>query len=264
MMVLAITCVLAALTSEDMLLALAVVLFLLNLASATQDICVDSLALKILRPEELGAGNTIQVVAYKAGSTFAGGSLLWIKDLTSWSAMWLVFATLYFTCICLVWSLGLVKSDEAPEKKDVLRPTKSLQVIKESLGSIFKVKGTMWMVSFVLFYKLCERAGGTLPIYLLDKQVPVSKLSFWTGWVRSAVYLGGSSLGGYLLSARNVSPRTVLVASAKLRCLPILLQFLLISFWGTGSITSADNLDYVSMDSIMFYSAVTRFLFRPV
>merc|ERR1719483_430977 len=113
MIVLAITCVLAALTSEDMLLALAVVLFLLNLASATQDICVDSLALKILRPEELGAGNTIQVVAYKAGSTFAGGSLLWIKDLTSWTAMWLVFATLYFTCICLVWSLGLVKSDEA-------------------------------------------------------------------------------------------------------------------------------------------------------
>ena len=69
MMALEITCILTALTSEDMLRVLAVVLFLLNLDSATQDICVDSLALKILRPEELGAGNTKQVVAYKAGST---------------------------------------------------------------------------------------------------------------------------------------------------------------------------------------------------
>ena len=73
MMVLGITCILAALTSEDMLGVLAVVLFLLNLASATKDICVDSLALKILRPEELGAGNTIQVVAIRQGQHFLAG-----------------------------------------------------------------------------------------------------------------------------------------------------------------------------------------------
>ena len=140
MMALGITCILAALTSEDMLGVLAVVLFLLNLASATQDICVDSLALKILRPEELGAGNTIQVVAYKAGSTFAGGSLLWLRDLTSWSVMWLVFSSLYFICICLVWSLGLVKSEKTAEQREVWKPNQSIKVIKESLKNIFKMK----------------------------------------------------------------------------------------------------------------------------
>ena len=102
-----------------MLGVLSVVLFLLNLASATQDICVDSLALKILRPEKLGVGNTIQVVPYKAGSTFAGGSLLWLRDLTSWSVMWLVFSSLYFICICLVWSLGLVKAEKTAEQREV-------------------------------------------------------------------------------------------------------------------------------------------------
>lgn len=258
MVVLGITCISAALTSEDMLGVLAVVLFLLNLASATQDICVDSLALKILRPEELGAGNTKQVVAYKAGSTFAGGSLLWLRDLTSWSVMWLVFSSLYFICICLVWSLGLVKSEKTAKQREVWKPNQSLKLIKESLISIFKMKGTTWMVCFVLFYKLCERAGGTLPIYLVDKEVPLPKLAFWTGFVRSAVYLGGSSMCGFLLSARNISPRTILLASAKLRCFPIFLQFLLISFWGTDPIASADSLDGFSRDNVMFYSAVIR------
>ena len=46
---------------------------------------------------------------------------------------------------------------------------------------------------------------------------------------------------GFLLSARNVSPRTILLASANLRCFPIFLQFLLISFWGTDPIASADT-----------------------
>lgn len=69
------SCSLAALVvGEQDLAALSVLLLLLNLCSAaqvpcryspqfgSQDICVDSLALSILLPSELGAGNTIQVI----------------------------------------------------------------------------------------------------------------------------------------------------------------------------------------------------------
>ena len=47
------------------------------------------------------------------------------------------------------------------------------------------VPGTAGMVAFVLTYKLCERGEATLPIYLVDKGVPVSSLAFWNGVVRS-------------------------------------------------------------------------------
>jgi len=252
MLVLGVTCFCAALTSEDMLAALALVLFMLNLASATQDICVDSLALKILRPAELGAGNTIQVMAYKAGSVFAGGSLLWVRDFTNWSVMWIIFGSLYLTCICLVCGLRLV----SPEERAVPRPGQPINPVRENLSSIFRVEGTKWMVGFVLFYKLCERGEGTLPIFLVDKGVPISKLAFWTGIVRSASSLSGSSLGGFLLSAKNLSPRTVLHQAAVLRCFPIFLQFVLISAWGTEPISSADTLEDLNFDSIMFYLAI--------
>ena len=49
-------------TTLSMMSHILVVLFLLNLASAVQDICVDSLALEILTSDQLGAGNTIQVM----------------------------------------------------------------------------------------------------------------------------------------------------------------------------------------------------------
>ena len=61
MFVLGMTCIGAAFSSSDMLLVLVAILFILNLASACQDISVDSLALHILKEEELGIGNTVQV-----------------------------------------------------------------------------------------------------------------------------------------------------------------------------------------------------------
>ena len=45
----------------QMMFVLICLLFLLNLGSAGQDICVDSLALEVLETSELGIGNTIQV-----------------------------------------------------------------------------------------------------------------------------------------------------------------------------------------------------------
>jgi len=253
MSVLGVSCMFAAFfTSEDMLGVLAAVLFLLNLASATQDISVDSLALKILGTEELGAGNTIQVVAYKAGSVFAGGSLLWVRDMTSWGVMWTVFGSLYLICICLVYGLGLVSSEE----RATLKQGQSRNPVKENLSCIFRVEGTSWMVGFVLFYKLCERGEGTLPIFLVDKGIPMSQLAFWTGIVRSAASLIGSSVGGYLLSSKGFTPRTVLTKAAVFRCFPILIQCILISVWGSEPIASADTLHGFSKDSLMFYLAI--------
>jgi PAT family beta-lactamase induction signal transducer AmpG len=44
------------------------ILFVLNWASACQDICVDWFAINILKEEDLGLGNTIQVAAFKLGN----------------------------------------------------------------------------------------------------------------------------------------------------------------------------------------------------
>merc|ERR1712223_1980397 len=61
---LGITCVITGVyCSIENVVALSMILFLLNLFSAAQDIAVDSLAVRVLESDEdLGIGNTIQVV----------------------------------------------------------------------------------------------------------------------------------------------------------------------------------------------------------
>merc|ERR1712002_264515 len=113
-----------------------------------------------------------------------------------------------------------------------------MHTVRESFNSIFNVEGTRWMVGFVLFYKLCERGEGTLPIFLVDKGVPMTRLAFWIGVVRSAASLTGSSVGGYLLSANRFQPRTVLINTALLRCVPIFIQYIVITVWGSDPIMS--------------------------
>lgn len=63
MLMLGLTCLGAGVfTGPQDLTELSVFMLLLNLFSATQDIATDSLAVMILQPQELGAGNTVQVI----------------------------------------------------------------------------------------------------------------------------------------------------------------------------------------------------------
>ena len=68
MLILAFGSFIGALTDEFSYLAY--IIFLLNWASATQDICVDWFAMNTLKKEDLGVGNTIQVVGFKVGTLF--------------------------------------------------------------------------------------------------------------------------------------------------------------------------------------------------
>ena len=99
---LVVTCLLGCLVQQHQLLVLCVVLFLLNLFAATQDIAVDGLAIAILSEEELGQGNTAQVVGYKIGSIFGGGVLLWSLDWVGWTGMFLMLAALYIEAFMFV------------------------------------------------------------------------------------------------------------------------------------------------------------------
>jgi len=242
------SCLLAALlVEEEDLLALSLLLILLNLASAAQDVCVDSLALTILLPSELGAGNTIQVVAYKVGAVGTGVLLLWVHQVLGWASMWLTFALLYIsaTLLTLLAVPGLQgPPGEQGEVEERRKGKLEVGMVVEDLRKVWRVPHTSSLVTFVLFYKLAERGENLIPLYLVDKQVPLSSLSLWTGLVRSVASVGGSALAGYLLSARSVRPSTVLRWSAWGRVAPLVAQVAVVAAWG-GAPVAANTLDTV-------------------
>merc|ERR1711994_1000625 len=72
-----------------------------------------------------------------------------------------------------------------------------------SFLNMFSIQGTTWMVCFVMFYKLCERAEQTFSLYLVDKHVPTSTLAAWST-VLKTFSLVGSTYTGYYISKDKV------------------------------------------------------------
>ncbi|XP_004639009.1 major facilitator superfamily domain-containing protein 3 [Octodon degus] len=167
-------------------------LLLLNLGAAVQDVALDTLAIQLLEPAELGPGNTVQVVAYKLGSALAGGGLLALLPSLSWPLLFLLLAATYWLAAALAWA--------APVLHQVPWPQPSEHTPRH-LQDLLAVPGTLWTAGFVLTYKLGEQGASSLfPLLLLDHGASASELGLWSGLGTVACSIAGSSLGGALLT----------------------------------------------------------------
>lgn len=154
-----ITCLLGTLTSPDHILELAVILFLFNLITSTQDIAVDGIAIQVLTSSELGYGNIAQVVGYKFGAIFGGGILTWLSDYLEWTILFLCLALIYtfsllFTQIFIHPPQKVSSDHESVKKEHSNTETTWLEEIKSTVKQIFSTPGTVWIMMFVIVYKL--------------------------------------------------------------------------------------------------------------
>ena len=73
-----------------------VLLLLINLTGATQDIATDGLAVNLLKSDQQHWGNTFQVIGSRLGFIVGGGAGLWGLDWLHWQATFLVLVVLVF------------------------------------------------------------------------------------------------------------------------------------------------------------------------
>ena len=86
-----------------------VVLFMWNVFASLEDVAVDSVAVKLLSDQELGAGNVGQVVGYKLGAAFAGGVLALLAGVTGWLGICTALAAVYTEAAMLVFVSPLLR-----------------------------------------------------------------------------------------------------------------------------------------------------------
>ncbi|WAR09495.1 TAF5-like protein [Mya arenaria] len=199
------TCLFGMFSTPDHLYGLALVLFLFNFLTATQDIAVDGLAVQILATSELAAGNIAQVVWYKIGAVFSGGLLIWLTETFKlrWGTIFLNVGIFYFCAFVFVtkvvpsvkfsqleMEIMPVKNEENKEEniptskqeKGSSKPKNERHWLLEHFKAVFSSKETRWTLGYVLIYKLA------------------STVEFWTGIVGQATSIFGSLLGGWLVS----------------------------------------------------------------
>uniref|UniRef100_A0A672RBV2 Major facilitator superfamily domain-containing protein 3 n=1 Tax=Sinocyclocheilus grahami TaxID=75366 RepID=A0A672RBV2_SINGR len=200
---LALTCLVSAAISPDVqYMGVAGSLLAMNVLASVQDIAADGAAVRLLRGQgELGLGNTVQVVGYKAGSVFAGGGLLAVIDVAGWGWMFALLACVYGGVALFVWGAPVLDGESLRGQGEGRRGSKDVMQPWKVWRKLLSVPGTPWTMFYVLTYKLGEQGAITMfPLFLLDHHMTARELGVWNGVVAMAFSICGSSIGGFLLS----------------------------------------------------------------
>ncbi|XP_075067602.1 major facilitator superfamily domain-containing protein 3 isoform X3 [Mixophyes fleayi] len=211
--------------------SLAWLLLFMHILASMQDVALDAVSVAVLTQEQVGLGNSLQVVAYKLGSVLAGGGALALLDLLGWRMVFLLLAVGYLLAVLCVWWAKAFKGEESSHRgnsKGTLR--------RPSLGDVvwrvLQVPGTVWTIVYVLIYKLGEQGSlSMVPLLLLDQGVSPAELGVWNGILSLTVSIAGSALGGMLLGkGRSLQP--FLRALLTLRVFGLVFQTMLLSALG--------------------------------
>jgi PAT family beta-lactamase induction signal transducer AmpG len=158
--------------------------------SASQDIVVDAYRREDLADAELGLGSSFYIYGYRLGMLLGSGGGLILADHLPYRLVYALMAA------CML--PGLLTSLLTPEPPAVAGTPQTIKAaIVEPLSDYFSRRGALWMLAFILLYKIGDTMASamTTPFYL---DVGFSKTEigsvvkiFGTGATFVGLFLGG-------------------------------------------------------------------------
>lgn len=184
-----------ALFTDTNILWLLMLLCLLNLFCATQDVATDGYAVRFLRADLRGIGNSIQVGGCKIGLIAGGGGLLVMLDYLGWKWSLLSIGMLLIALVPLI----------ASSHEPVCQPAAG--TLQEggrrwalgALVSFWRQPGMVWWLVVLLIYKVGDSLGSRMiKPFLVDSHWPLASIG-WLDLVTSLMGILGAIAGGLLL-----------------------------------------------------------------
>lgn len=200
----------------DGLARLALIVFLMNLVTATQDIAVDGIAVDLLEPRELGPGNSVQVGGYKVGMMLSGGLVVALSGTISWAAGFALMGAV----VVLALAAALLWREPAPAPR-AAAVRDDLGAILRALIATVRLPGQLWVLAVIATYKLGESMADVMwkQYVLRVGEIDKAVVGLWLtvgGMIPSIL---GSIAGG--LVAARVGPTTAIAAAAVLRAVAV-------------------------------------------
>ncbi|KAM4608083.1 major facilitator superfamily domain-containing protein 3 [Discoglossus pictus] len=213
---------------------LAWLLFVMHILSSMQDVALDAVSVAVLTREQVGLGNSLQVVAYKLGSVVAGGGALTLMDTIGWRAVFIVLAAAYLLAVLCAGSARVLGGTDSGPQGDH-KGTCTWRSLPTIVSKVFRVPGTLWATVYVLIYKLGEQGSlSMIPLLLLDAGVSPAELGVYNGMVAVGASVIGSAIGGAVLT-RGRSLPALLSTLLSLRAVCLMFQTVLLHQLGTDS-----------------------------
>ena len=151
---------LAYLANAPVTLAFWVLVGVLCLASATQDLAVDAYTIDLLDTDELGMANGIRIGAYRVGLIAAGGGVLILSDLVGWSPTFVGVAVIMAALALTVVAFG--PFHQARPEVARAQTGKGFGQIKESLQVLMRHPHMGAIIVFILAYKAGDAFLGAM------------------------------------------------------------------------------------------------------
>jgi MFS transporter, PAT family, beta-lactamase induction signal transducer AmpG len=196
---------LARLANAPISLAFWVLVGVLCLASATQDLAVDAYTIDLLETPELGVANGIRIGAYRVGLIAAGGGVLILSDLLGWSSTFVgvavIMAALAVTVlVCRPFHLA------RPEIARTQAGQSGFSQLKESVQGLASIPNMGIIVIFILTYKAGDALMGAM-VSAFWRDLGFSATQFGVASITAGkvpAILGGL-LGGVLTARWGIS-----------------------------------------------------------
>lgn len=167
-----------------------VLMFLVNLFAATQDIATDGLAVRTLDFHERGLGNGVQVAGYRLGLIIGGGLLLYL--IGSWDWRWSFMLMAFLLCV-LTLPVWRFREPAAEVSRHERLPYWKIYT------SFFDRPGLVGWLVVLVTYKAGESLGSAMvkPM-LVDMGLDLKQIGLMVSMVGSVAALTGALLGGWL------------------------------------------------------------------
>lgn len=200
-------------------------MFLVNLFAATQDIATDGLAVRSLAHGERGLGNGVQVAGYRVGLVIGGGLLLYLIGAWSWQGAFLLLAGL----LALL-TLPILLHREPPP---LPRPAGGELPYLRIFTSFFARPGLRGWLVVLVTYKVGESLGSAMvkPM-LVDMGLDLKQIGLMVSLVGSMATLAGALLGGWLTT--RLGRYRAIIGFGALQALGVALYALLPWWHGQG------------------------------
>lgn len=171
-----------------------VLMFLVNLFAATQDIATDGLAVHTLDFHERGMGNGVQVAGYRLGLIIGGGLLLYLIGVWDWRGSFFLLAFLMLLLTVPVWRFREPVPDFAAGPAHLQRLP-----YWQIFTSFFARPGLMGWLVVLVTYKAGESLGSAMvkPM-LVDMGLDLKQIGLMVSMAGSVAGLTGALLGGWL------------------------------------------------------------------
>jgi PAT family beta-lactamase induction signal transducer AmpG len=182
--------------------AIVVMVFVISLFSASQDIVIDAYRRELLADDELGTGTSFFVNAYRLSSLVPGSLALILADRLPWSVVYWVTAG--FMVVGIVTTLLIKEVSD-----DALAPRTLREAIVDPFVEFFSrggIKAGLAILAFMFLYKLGDNMATALatPFYL-DMGFSLTEIGSIAKVAALWAVIAGGILGGVVMLKLNIN-----------------------------------------------------------